>query len=354
MIGGLAVLGLRCDTDLELLAKRLADRILGCGRLAQDVEHEHVAVPLEERGVGGKRLGGARHGVDNSGCCTTMKLTSRYWADHSARDFAHWRASGLVERIVAVLPLGATEQHGPHLSCGVDTVLTEGVLRSALSLVPADVPVLALPTLAVGLSPEHARFAGTLTLRSQTVLQLWTDIGESVAAAGVRKLLLFNGHGGHQGALDLVARDLRARCGLQVWWTSWMQLPLLDEHGQRHDWPFSADEQRFGIHAGAIETSMMLALAPQQVDMTRAQRFGSQAEQRAQRGGLLGDGRSAKLGWQMQDINLAGAAGDASAASAEQGERMVRGSARALAQLLVEIHDSPSDTLNDHVDLGLG
>jgi creatinine amidohydrolase len=279
-----------------------------------------------------------------------MSPVPRYWAECSARDFARWRANGQIAGIVAVLPLGATEQHGPHLSCGVDTLLLEGVLQTALPLLPNDVAVLVLPTLAVGLSPEHARFAGTLSLRSQTVLQLWTDVGESVATAGVRKLLLYNGHGGHQGALDLVARDLRARCDLQVWWSSWMQLPLLDETGERQDWPFDAHEQRFGIHAGAIETSMMLALAPQQVDMAQARRFDSRAQTRS---GLLGDGRSAKLGWQMQDLNPCGAAGDASAASAELGQRVVQGTARALAQLLSEIHASSDDTLNNHIESGL-
>ncbi|MCK9215223.1 MAG: creatininase family protein, partial [Rhodoferax sp.] len=113
-----------------------------------------------------------------------MAIPSRFWADRTTLDFERLRASGVPARTIAVLPVAATEQHGPHLPLSVDTVLVDGIVAAALNHLPAELPVLFLPTQAVGLSPEHARFPGTLTLKNETILRLWTDIGESVAAAG--------------------------------------------------------------------------------------------------------------------------------------------------------------------------
>ena len=277
-----------------------------------------------------------------------MTLPSRFWADLCTRDFARLDPA----RTIAVLPVAATEQHGPHLPLSVDTVLADGIVAASLPHLPADLSVLFLPTQAVGLSPEHARFPGTLTLKAETVLRLWTDIGESVAAAGVRKLLLFNSHGGQVSVLDLVARDLRARLNLLVYSCSWFKLPLHDAQGQDLNALFSAEEHRFGIHGGEIETSMMLALAPARVQMSQAQNFVSTAQARAQQFPILGNGRSAKLGWQTQDYHSAGAVGNAAAATAAKGEALVQAAGRALAQLLAELDTLPLSTLVDQPDLG--
>ena len=109
----------------------------------------------------------------------------------------------------------ATEQHGPHLPLSVDTDIVDGVVAAALPHLPADLPALFLPTQAIGFSPEHTRFAGTLTLKADTLVRVWTEIGEAVAASGVKKLVLLNSHGGQVGALDLVARDLRFLPGVE-------------------------------------------------------------------------------------------------------------------------------------------
>eukprot|EP01032_Pedospumella_encystans_P034310 gene34310-38778_t len=230
----------------------------------------------------------------------------RFWSQLSTRDFAALD----VAATVAVLPLGATEQHGPHLPLGVDTVLADGIVAAALPLLPAELPVLFLPTQQIGLSPEHARFAGTLTLSAETLIRMWSEIGAGVARAGVKKLVLFNAHGGHVGAMDIVARELRAAHGLIVYSASWFNLPLGEAGAQ-----FSAHEHRFGVHAGEIETSMMLALAPQLVRMDAAQDFRSSSEQRAADYAILGNGKSAKLGWAIEDYNAQGAAGNAAAAT---------------------------------------
>ena len=260
---------------------------------------------------------------------------SRFWSQLTTREFRALDPAATV----AVLPLGATEQHGPHLPLGVDSTLADGIVAAALPLLPAELPVLFLPTQHVGLSPEHARFPGTLTLSSATLVQLWREIGAGVARAGVRKLVLFNAHGGHAGAMDIVARELRAEHGLIVYGTSWFNLPLGDAAAQ-----FSADEHRFGVHAGEMETSMMLALAPGQVRMGEARDFGSTSRQRAADYAILGNGRSAKLGWAMEDYNPEGAAGNAAAATAAKGEALVRAAAVQLAALLAEVSRLPLST----------
>ncbi|MDB5939518.1 MAG: Creatininase [Polaromonas sp.] len=267
----------------------------------------------------------------------------RLWADLKTTDFAQLD----LDRCIAVLPVAAVEQHGPHLPLSVDATLVEGVIASALPHLPASLPVLFLPTQSIGFSPEHTRFAGTLTLKADTLLRLWTELAESVAATGVKKLVLLNSHGGQVGLLDVVARDLRARLGMLVYSVNSFNLPLKDERGGSVSDRFSAHEHRFGIHAGEIETSMMLALRPGQVDMARAQDFHSTSQDRAEKFSILGDGRSAKLGWQMQDYNPHGAVGNAAAATAEKGHALLSAMGHSLAQLLAQIDQLPPDTLQD-------
>ncbi len=268
--------------------------------------------------------------------------SSRCWADLKSPDFARLDLA----RCIAVLPVAAIEQHGPHLPLNVDATLVEGVIAAALPQLPADLPVLFLPTQSIGFSPEHTRFAGTLTLKAETIISIWTELAGSVAATGVKKLVLLNSHGGQVGLLDVVARDLRARLGMLVYSVNWFNLPLVNEQGDSVADLFSAQEHRFGIHAGEMETSMMLALKPGQVDMTKAQDFHSTSQDRAEKFSILGDGRSAKLAWQMQDYNPQGAVGNAAAATADKGRALLGAAGRSLAQLLGEIDQLPADTLS--------
>lgn len=281
------------------------------------------------------------------GHSSSPALPSRFWADLTALDFAQLQASGQASSTVAVLPVAAVEQHGPHLPLSVDATLLQGVVEAALPLLPAQLPVLFLPPQNVGLSTEHTAFAGTLTLTPATLLALWTELGECVARAGIRKLLLLNGHGGQVSVMDIVARELRQRCGLLVYSVSWFSLPLPDEVAGQ----FSAEEHRFGIHAGDIETSMMLYLAPATVRMAHARNFHSTSQDRAASYGLLGNGKSAKLGWAMQDYHPAGAAGNAAAATADKGAAVVQAAAQQLALLLQELHQLPLATLVEAPDL---
>ena len=267
----------------------------------------------------------------------------RRWAHLKSPDFHTLDLA----RTIAVLPVAAIEQHGPHLPLNVDTALVEGVVAAALPHLAANLPVLFLPTQAVGFSPEHTAFAGTLTFKSETLIRLWTEIAESVAATGVKKLVLLNSHGGQVGLLDVVARDLRARLGMLVYSVNWFNLPLLDAAGVDVASQFSAHEHRFGIHAGDMETSMMLALQPELVDMGKAQNFRSTSQDRAEQFKLLGDGKSAKLAWQMQDYNRHGAVGNAAAATADKGRALLGAAGRSLAALLLEIDQLAPDTLRD-------
>jgi creatinine amidohydrolase len=274
-----------------------------------------------------------------------MNTPVRFWADLSTTDFA---ALDLA-RTIAVLPVAATTPLTRSVSTDRGRCGPCCSVAACLPHLPAEVPALFLPTQSVGLSPEHARFAGTLTLKAETVIRLWTDIGESVAASGVQKLVLLNAHGGQVSVMDIVARDLRARLGLLVYSVSWFNLPLRSAEGADVNALFSPAEHRFGVHAGDTETSMMLALRPQQVRMAKAQDFRSTAQDRAERFEILGNGKSAKLGWQMQDYNRHGAAGNAAAATVEKGQALLDASGRALAQLLAEIDRLPPETLSDQV-----
>lgn len=270
-----------------------------------------------------------------------MPLPSRFWSDLTTRQFAQLRAAPEIGQLVALLPLGATEQHGPHLPLRVDSDLVDAVVCGALALLPVELPVLVLPTQAIGKSNEHARFPGTLSLRAETLIRLWSDIGDCVAASGVRKLLLFNAHGGQVGMMDAVARDLRARHDMIVYFSNWYDLPIPDAVMA----PFDAAERRFGVHAGDVETSMMLALQPGRVDMGQARNFASTSQARASAFPILGNGRSAKLAWQMQDVNAMGAAGNAAAASADKGRALLDAAAQQLALLLAELSRLPLSTL---------
>ena len=274
-----------------------------------------------------------------------MQLSSHFWSDLTTRQFAQLAASPNIAQVVAVLPVAATEQHGPHLPVSVDAALVNGVVNASLTHLPADLPVLFLPTQQIGKSNEHIRFPGTLTLSAQTVISLWMDIGASVARSGIKKMLILNSHGGQASIMDIVARDLRTEHDLIVYSANWYNLPL----GDVVMGLFPAEEHRFGIHAGDIETSMMLALEEKSgikgIDMTQAQNFHSTSQDRAAKYAVLGNGTSAKLGWQMQDYNPQGAAGNAAAATAAKGHALINAAGLQLANLLKEVSDLPLSTL---------
>ena len=266
---------------------------------------------------------------------------SRQWSDLSTTDFATLDLA----RAIAVLPLGATEQHGPHLPLSVDANLAHSMVEASTRALPPDLPVLFLPVQRIGYSPEHGAYPGTLSLKADTVLRLWTDIAESVSAAGVNKLVLFNTHGGNVGLLDVVARDLRARLGMLAYSVNWFDLPLKTPGGDDVLARFTPEELRFGVHGGQVETSIMMALKPRLVRLSKARNFTSSSESRARDFRILGNGKSAKLAWMAQDLHPSGCVGNAVAANADDGVALLDAAGRALAELLIEIDRLPSTTL---------
>jgi creatinine amidohydrolase len=233
----------------------------------------------------------------------------RRWAELTTEDFA----APEVRSWIAILPVAATEQHGPHLPAGVDTIISEGLLDAALSVMPADLPAIALPVLAVGKSDEHQRFRGTLSLSAETLLHSLVEIGESVARAGVAKLVIMSSHGGNNEVMSLAARRLRLLLEMLVVPTSWARLG-------HPDGLFSDAERRHGIHAGDIETSLMLHLAPDLVRMDQARNFVSASSTMETEFAVLRGTGGTGFAWLAGDLNPEGACGDATRASAEKGE----------------------------------
>ncbi len=259
----------------------------------------------------------------------------RFWADLTADDFRALDSG----RCIAVLPLGAIEQHGPHLPVSVDRDLVDAVIARSLALLDEDLSVLFLPTMAVCKSNEHIAFAGTLTLSAETVIRVWMEIGDSVARAGLKKLVFFNGHGGNVAPMDIVARDLRAKHGLLTVSTSPYQVSGAND-------VYDDRELQHGIHAGLGETSMMLAARAELVEMDKAKDFRSRGEDWAEDKDFIGvGGGKAKVGWLIQDLNAEGACGNAAGATRDIGERLLDSSAQGLADFLEEIDGLPTEDL---------
>jgi len=256
----------------------------------------------------------------------TSTLPPRDWSD------IHWPdvSKAAPARWIAVLPLAATEQHGPHLPVGTDVMIAEAYLARVRERLAATVPATFLPLQPVGISTEHIHYPGTLTLPTDVALKTWMALGESVARAGVRKLVMVTSHGGNSAAMTLVAQDLRAQRGLLVVTTSWSRFGAPEGL-------FSAEELRHGIHGGAVETSIMLARYPQTVRKEAIADFrpASIAMEKDHR--WLSAHRPAPFAWQAQDIHPSGAAGDATKASAASGEQLLDHGARAFCELLADV-----------------
>ena len=263
------------------------------------------------------------------------ELPRRYWSEMTSLEFSRLDS----EKTIALMPVGAIEQHGPHLPVVVDTCLLEGILDRAVEIMPAELPVTILPTLAIGKSNEHSRYPGTLTLSAETLMRLWLEVGACVAAAGIRKLVLYNSHGGQVSLLDVVGRELRVQHNMLVVTTSWFALGFPQEL-------FDAAENKHGIHGGAIETSMMLQLAPELVQMQEAANFPSAAAALAETSRWLSIGPGGKLAWQTQDLNPQGACGDARVADAAKGKILIDRAAQGLIELLQDVDRLPLSTLD--------
>jgi creatinine amidohydrolase len=253
------------------------------------------------------------------------------WEEFRAADVARW---------IAVLPVAAVEQHGPHLPLGTDALIAEGYLARVEKALPPNLPVTFLPLQWIGKSDEHLAFPGTLTLSAETAIRAWGEIGASVARAGVRKLVIVNTHGGNSPILDIVARDLRVRHRMFAVTASFARFGYPDGL-------FGDAERTHGIHGGAIETSLMLAIAPDAVRTGRLGDFTPATVAMEKEFRQLRADRPAGFGWMAQDGNAAGALGDARAGTAENGRAAIDHGARAFVELLQDVHRFDLGRLRD-------
>ncbi|MEM9198706.1 MAG: creatininase family protein [Pseudomonadota bacterium] len=250
-----------------------------------------------------------------------------HWAEHRTTEWPGWDPN----RVIAILPTAAIEQHGPHLPVGVDMMINAGMLGTLCDTLPGDLDIRILPIQAVGKSNEHLDAPGTLTLTAETALRAWVEIGRSVARAGLRKMVIVNSHGGNLDLIGIVARELRVQAGLMVVKCQW--------GGFGHPaGMYSAHELAFGIHGGDVETSLMLHFRPDLVEMAQAQQFASSAETDA-----IAPTGPVSYGWMARDLNPHGTVGNATAATAEKGRATAAHQVAGFVEMLAALRDAPLD-----------
>lgn len=248
-----------------------------------------------------------------------------------SRNFAYlnWKQVDALprDRTLLILPTAAIEQHGPHLPLATDTLINNELLGRAFDLLSADAPVYALPPVCYGKSNEHLGFPGTLSVSSSTFMAVLRDIGASLAAAGLRRLAIFNTHGGNSSLVDVMARDLRAEFGLRTF-------TIFGSAGATFE-GLSQQERTYGFHAGELETAFLLAAAPELVD-TSAYTVNYIASV-ANKPLLAPENGAANFAWLTRDIAASGVMGDPRPATAENGELWLSAAATRIAAVLQEI-----------------
>ena len=262
----------------------------------------------------------------------SLGVSSGYWRDLTTADLSDIDPA----RTIAVLPVAAIEQHGPHLPLDTDACISEALISRLLSETHVDMTLLALPIMSVGESTEHGDFPGTLMASAETLINLWTEVGKQVSKTGIQKLLILNTHGGQPEIVTIVSQRLRANRRMLVVGANTFELgapPGL----------FSEDEFRYGLHAGEIETSMMLHLRPESVRMQFAENFEPTSVSMANTYQRLGPRGPARFAWQTQDLHKAGACGDAASADAERGSTLIT---HMVNELMIIIKDMARFRLN--------
>ena len=268
-----------------------------------------------------------------------MSVASGYWQELTTCDFARLEP----ENTVALLPVAAVEQHGPHLPLATDAVINEAIVTASLERLKERPTVLVLPAINIGSSLEHTAFAGTLSVDAETVVAVWQAVGTSVARAGVRKLVILNSHGGQAGLVDLVALRLRVE----------QQMLVARAHYFSFGVPpglFEEDELALGLHGGAVETSLMMHVRPELVRREALADFQGLAAHMARRNDALGAESPVGFGWMSQDLHPAGVTGSATGADEHRGAAYLDHLAGVLVTLLTELAETPLAVLDQAPD----
>lgn len=234
---------------------------------------------------------------------------------------------------LAVLPVGATEQHGPHLPAGTDAMHAEHVARAAAARVAEQIPVVVTPTLAFGSSPHHLPFGATLSLTSQTFASVLHDLCTSLIGAGFRQIFILNGHGGNHELIQVAARDLALAYPVCIAAGSWWAIAwdVLVAGG-------ACQAGRLPGHAGGFETSVVLALRPELVHEPRPHR--AQFPASDPRGYGTGYRTETPDAW----LKIDGYSDSPDRGSAEQGKRFLELAIDAVAGALREFAERAQDT----------
>ena len=249
-----------------------------------------------------------------------------WWGDFRTTEYA----SIDPESTIAVLPVAAIEQHGPHLPVSTDTTIMNGMLETVIARLPEDLDIRILPVQSVGKSNEHVHAPGTLTLTPLAAIQSWADLGASVARAGVKKVVFVNSHGGNEEIMGIVARELRVAFKMLAVKTSWSRFG-------RPAGLYSDIEDRYGIHGGDFETSVMLHFRPDLVDMSKAQDFVSSVQRAEREFELLKPTGTHAFAWIASDLNPNGVVGEAHLATAEKGRLTAEYQADGFIRLLQDV-----------------
>jgi creatinine amidohydrolase len=254
-------------------------------------------------------------------------------ADHRNFAYLNWKQIEALprDRTLLILPTAAIEQHGPHLPIATDTLINNVLLGRALDLLPAEEPIYALPPVCYGKSNEHLGFPGTLSVSATTFMAVLRDLGASIAASGLRRIVLFNTHGGNTSLVDVMARDLRAEFGLRTF-------TLFGSGGATFE-GLNPQERTYGFHAGELETAYLLAFTPGFVDTTAytSNYIASIADKKL----LAPENGAANFAWLTRDIAPSGVMGDPRPATAANGELWLKAAATRIAAVLKEILDFP-------------
>jgi creatinine amidohydrolase len=241
-------------------------------------------------------------------------------------------ADRLTDASVVIQPIGAVEQHGPHLPLATDLIVAQATVDAVVAERGEELDLWVLPPLAYGKSNEHAWAPGTVWLSATTLLSVLGDLGRSLASLPTRRLAFVNGHGGNTQLLAVACRELRLDHGLLTF--------LLHPHVPRDSGggaPTDLTEDTelgMGIHAGRDETSLILHLRPDLVDMSRAVACVPAplaANQHVRFGGDVG------FGWLSNDLHPSGVIGDPTTATAERGKQLFEAMVAALGDALAEV-----------------